>query len=168
MNLISDTLGYFAGSMTVPIYLKVINDDMTEIMGFRQATSSMVRIIGNLAGGFLIGFVNVSTMAGINVLTFIFVYVGLLFIRKPLEKFEAELTVNKTLNMENHWKHMGQSLKTFLEMTNIVLLLTIGMLTNVVISDCDPNPYSEAILWFRNRTNLIRDYNHFYGWWHFR
>lgn len=86
MNLISDTIGFLAGYMLTPIYIRLINDDMTEAMSFRQSTSSIVRLIGNLSGGVFLGLFSISTLAFVNVLTFLFAFLGSLLIRNRLKK----------------------------------------------------------------------------------
>ena len=35
INLLSDTMSYFAGAMISPLYVRIIGDDMTDAMGFR-------------------------------------------------------------------------------------------------------------------------------------
>ena len=36
INFLSDSLSYFSGAMMTPVYVKVIEQDMTSAMGFRQ------------------------------------------------------------------------------------------------------------------------------------
>lgn len=90
MNLISDTIGFLAGYMLTPIYIRLINDDMTEAMSFRQSTSSIVRLIGNLSGGVFLGLFSISTLAFVNVLTFLFAFLRSLLIRNRLKKEEEK------------------------------------------------------------------------------
>lgn len=41
-------MSYFAGAMISPLYVRIIGDDMTDAMGFRQATAGVVNILSNL------------------------------------------------------------------------------------------------------------------------
>lgn len=82
--------------MTSPIYMKVIQNDMAEAMGLVLAIGTLVQIIGNLSEMILIGVIRIEALAGINVLMFIFVYIGVLLIRKNMESFEAQMVMNRT------------------------------------------------------------------------
>lgn len=132
-NFLSDTASSFSGSMTGPIYMRVIREDMAEAVGFAQATGNLVNIIGQFSGGILIAFISIQAMAGINVLTFIFAFVGLLFIRKNMEAFEAELTVDRTFNAKNYWKHMIDSIKQLFSMKPVINLMMTSTMDNVAI-----------------------------------
>lgn len=61
---------------------------MAEAIGFVQATSSLVSIIGNLSGAVLLDFISFQALPILNVLTFIFAFIGVLSIRRGMEVFE--------------------------------------------------------------------------------
>lgn len=82
--------------MTSPIYMKVIQNDMADAMGLVLVIGTLVQIVGNLSETILIGVIRIAALAGINVLMFIFVYIGVLLIRKNMESFEAQMVMNRT------------------------------------------------------------------------
>ncbi|MEW4354576.1 hypothetical protein AB1I63_06750 [Streptococcus pneumoniae] len=57
---------------------------MTTAMGFVQASTLTVRIIGNLSGGLFLGFLSIEIFAFLNALTFLFAFGGLWLIRGKL------------------------------------------------------------------------------------
>lgn len=138
INLISDSLGFFAGSMLTPLYLRMINNSMTEAMGFRQATSSLVRMIGNLGGAVLLGLIDISTVAWINVLTFLFAFLGSLFIRKNLQQLEDKLEINKSLSLRSFCQHLKESLKLILNMGKVKILLGILSISQSILMMIEP------------------------------
>lgn len=138
MNLISDSLGFFAGSMLTPIYLRLISDDMTEAMGFRQSTSAIVRLIGNLSGGLFLGVFSVGTLAWINVVTFLFAYLGILFIRQELKEIESEIEVPTYIGMTSFFQHLKKSIKLLIDMGDVMILLWILSIAQAILMMVDP------------------------------
>ncbi|GFG47978.1 hypothetical protein ScFU97_13170 [Streptococcus canis] len=74
INLVSDILGRFSGSMLTPIFIKLLGDDVAEAMGFNQALVSIVQVFANLCGGLALGFISLQWFAMINALTFLFTF----------------------------------------------------------------------------------------------
>ena len=138
INFLSDSLSYFSGAMLTPVYIKVIEQDMTSAMGFRQASMSLVHILGNLAGGFLITWMSIGALAGLNTLTFVLAYLGFRQISKHLHDLEPTLGHDKELTKENYWKHLLASLKVLLDLKDIVRLLLISSLGQVILNILTP------------------------------
>lgn len=134
INFLSDSLSYFSGAMLTPVYVKVIEQDMTSAMGFRQASMSLVHILGNLAGGFLIAWMSIGALAGLNALTFLLAYLGFWHISKNLQDLEPEFSSTKELNKENYWQHLLDSLKVLLGLKDVVRLLLISSLGQVILN----------------------------------
>ena len=138
INFLSDSLSYFSGAMLTPVYIKVIEQDMTSAMGFRQASMSLVHILGNLAGGFLITWMSIGALAGLNTLTFVLAYLGFRQISKNLHDLEPTLSNDKELTKTNYWKHLLASLKVLLDLKDIVRLLLISSLGQVILNILTP------------------------------
>lgn len=134
INFVSDTIGYFSSAMITPIYVKIINNDMTSALGFKQATANLVRVFGNLSGGALIGFINIGMFAGINALTFLFAFFGILLIRTNLVRFEEQIEITQALDSKNFWKHLLDSLKILGSLGNIIKLIGILSINQAVIN----------------------------------
>ena len=134
INFVSDTNGYFSSAMITPIYVKIINNDMTSALGFKQATANLVRVFGNLSGGALIGFINIGMFAGMNALTFLFAFFGILLIRTNLVRFEEQLEITQALDSKNFWKHLLDSLKILGSLGNIIKLIGILSINQAVIN----------------------------------
>lgn len=134
INFVSDTIGYFSSAMITPIYVKIINNDMTSALGFKQATANLVRVFGNLSGGALIGFINIGMFAGMNALTFLFAFFGILLIRTNLVRFEEQIEITQALDSKNFWKHLLDSLKILGSLGNIIKLLGILSINQAVIN----------------------------------
>lgn len=72
MNLLSDTLSYFSGAMLTPIFIRIIGKEhLTEAIGFKQSTVSLVRTISNILGGVLLGILSIQFISLLNALTFL-------------------------------------------------------------------------------------------------
>lgn len=138
INFLSDSLSYFSGAMLTPVYIKVIEQDMTSAMGFRQASISLVHILGNLAGGFLITWMSIGALAGLNTLTFVLAYLGFRQISKNLHDLEPTLSNDKELTKTNYWKHLLASLKVLLGLKDVVRLLLISSLGQVILNILTP------------------------------
>lgn len=138
INFLSDSLSYFSGAMLTPVYIKVIEQDMTSAMGFRQASMSLVHILGNLAGGFLIAWMSIGALAGLNTLTFVLAYLGFRQISKNLHDLEPTLSNDKELTKANYWKHLLASLKVLLGLKDVVRLLLISSLGQVILNILTP------------------------------
>ena len=138
INFLSDSLSYFSGAMLTPVYIKVIEQDMTSAMGFRQASMSLVHILGNLAGGFLITWMSIGALAGLNTLTFVLAYLGFRQISKDLHDLEPTLSNDKELTKANYWKHLLASLKVLLGLKDVVRLLLISSLGQVILNILTP------------------------------
>ena len=134
INFVSDTIGYFSSAMITPIYVKIINNDMTSALGFKQATANLVRVFGNLSGGALIGFINIGMFAGMNALTFLFAFFGILLIRTNLVRFEEQLEITQALDSKNFWKHLLDSLNILGSLGNIIRLIGILSINQAVIN----------------------------------
>ncbi|KXU01135.1 Macrolide-efflux protein [Streptococcus constellatus] len=134
INFVSDTIGYFSSAMITSIYVKIINNDMTSALGFKQATANLVRVFGNLSGGALIGFINIGMFAGMNALTFLFAFFGILLIRTNLVRFEEQIEITQALDSKNFWKHLLDSLKILGSLGNIIRLIGILSINQAVIN----------------------------------
>lgn len=138
INFLSDSLSYFSGAMLTPVYVKVIEQDMTSAMGFRQASMNLVHILGNLAGGFLITWMSIGALAGLNTLTFVLAYLGFRQISKNLHDLEPTLSNDRELTKVNYWKHLLASLKVLLGLKDVVRLLLISSLGQVILNILTP------------------------------
>lgn len=133
INLVSDSLSYFSGAMLTPLYMRLIADDMTEAMGFRQATGNLVRVLGNLLGGVLIGAMSIASIASFNALTFFVVYLIYLWLKQPLSRLEKEENNPKALTLENTADHLKESLKCLWELKDVLRLLLIASVSSIII-----------------------------------
>lgn len=133
INLISDSLSYFAGSMLTPIYMRLISDDMTEAMGFRQATNKLVQILGNLSGAFLIGLVSLQHLASFNTATFLVVFLIYLWIRKPLARFEVEEKDIPRITLATTFSHLNSSLQCLWHLQPILRLLVFLSISQATV-----------------------------------
>lgn len=134
LNLISDSISSFSGSMYMPIYVKVIKENMNEAIGFSQALNRIVGFLGNFLGGVLILYFSVEYISAINVLTFVFSFVVFLLIRKRLVLLENEMTIDKKLSVKNYGLHIFESIKKFLSFKDIVKVLFASSMDNAVIN----------------------------------
>lgn len=134
INFVSDSISYFSGAMLTPIYVKLIDEDMRSAMGFRQATMSVVNIIGNLAGGALLGLMSIGAISGLNSLTFLLAYVGFQLIRKNLMPLEPSFDSQKTMSLKNFWLHLLDSIKLLSSLKGVLRLLAISALGQVVLN----------------------------------
>ncbi|MDV5972897.1 hypothetical protein FMV2238Y02_02250 [Streptococcus canis] len=125
INLVSDILGRFSGSMLTPIFIKLLGDDVAEAMGFNQALVSIVQVFANLCGGLALGFISLQWFAMINALTFLFTFLGLCYIRKDLKGYEKELPETTDFNLKNYISHMWQSLRVLFGFSTILKLFVI-------------------------------------------
>ena len=114
------------------------SSDLTSAMGFRQASMSLVHILGNLAGGFLITWMSIGALAGLNTLTFVLAYLGFRQISKNLHDLEPTLSNDKELTKANYWKHLLASLKVLLGLKDVVRLLLISSLGQVILNILTP------------------------------
>lgn len=134
INLISDSLGYLAGGMISPIYRRVISDQINEAMSFAQATATVVGLLGNFLGGFLLTMMSIEQLATINALTFLFVFLGLVFIRQKLQVFEQEMRQERTFSCKSYALHLGQSIRQLLSMNLVLKLIGTSIVDNVIIN----------------------------------
>lgn len=138
INLLSDTMSYFAGAMISPLYVRIIGDDMTDAMGFRQATAGVVNVLSNLTGGVLIGVISLQMFVGLNALTFLFALLGVLFIRTSLRDIEKQMEVGKTLTMKAFGDHFLHSMKILAGFPVVMKLLLIAAMNQVILSVITP------------------------------
>lgn len=134
INLISDTFSSFGGAMTGSIYMKIIKEDMTEAIGFVQATRSLVSILGNIIGAALLGFISLEILSALNVLTFIVAFIGVLRIRQGMETFEAQLVVRESFSLTNYKHHMLTSIKQLLAIKTLMKVILTSIGDNVVMN----------------------------------
>ncbi|MGT2866185.1 MFS transporter [Streptococcus fryi] len=137
-NVLSDSLSYFASSMLTPIYFRIIKEDASVAMGFRQATQRIVSFLSQAIGGLLIGFVGIESFALFNAATFLLVFIGLLMIKKELSTFETVPVIEKRPHSLNHlFKHITTSVRVLLGFRRLCLtLLTLSfgsVIGNIVI-----------------------------------
>ena len=99
---------------------------------------SLVHILGNLAGGFLITWMSIGALAGLNTLTFVLAYLGFRQISKNLHDLEPTLSNDKELTKTNYWKHLLASLKVLLGLKDVVRLLLISSLGQVILNILTP------------------------------
>ncbi|CRH90957.1 H+ Antiporter protein [Chlamydia trachomatis] len=138
INFLSDSLGFFASSMLTPIYVRIMGDDITEGMGFRQATSSIVRILGNLGGGILLGIIDIGHFALINALTFLVAFIGISLIRKKMNYIEKEIDSTKSLTIQNFCNHLVESMKILLKNKEVVTLLWVLSVSQSIVTIIGP------------------------------
>lgn len=138
INLLSDTMSYFAGAMISPLYVRIIGDDMTDAMGFRQATAGVVNILSNLTGGVLIGVISLQMFVGLNALTFLFALLGVVFIRTSLRDIEEQMEVSKRLTAKSFGEHFLHSMKILASFPAIIKLIFIAAMNQVILSIITP------------------------------
>lgn len=139
INIVSDTLSYFAGAMLTPIYVRVIKEDMTSAMGFRQATANTVNILGNTIGGLLIGIISIEAFVAINALTFLFAFIGILTIQNRLIEFEKDMTAEKkAMTLVSLLEHLKQSLIALKQYPVVIELLLMSIFGQVILSSLIP------------------------------
>lgn len=138
INLLSDTMSYFAGAMISPLYVRIIGDDMTDAMGFRQATAGVVNILSNLTGGVLIGVISLQMFVGLNALTFLFALLGVVFIRTSLRDIEEQMEVGKRLTAKSFGEHFLHSMKILASFPAIIKLIFIAAMNQVILSIITP------------------------------
>ena len=138
INLLSDTMSYFAGAMISPLYVRIIGDDMTDAMGFRQATAGVVNILSNLIGGVLIGVISLQMFVGLNALTFLFALLGVVFIRTSLRDIEGQMEVGKRLTAKSFGEHFLHSMKILSSFPAIIKLIFIAAMNQVILSIITP------------------------------
>lgn len=138
INLLSDTMSYFAGAMISPLYVRIIGDDMTDAMGFRQATAGVVNILSNLIGGVLIGVISLKMFVGLNALTFLFALLGVVFIRTSLRDIEGQMEVSKRLTAKSFGEHFLHSMKILSSFPAIIKLIFIAAMNQVILSIITP------------------------------
>lgn len=138
INLLSDTMSYFAGAMISPLYVRIIGDDMTDAMGFRQATAGVVNILSNLTGGVLIGVISLQMFVGLNALTFLFALLGVVFIRTSLRDIEEQMEVGKRLTAKSFGEHFLHSMKILAGFPAIIKLIFIAAMNQVILSIITP------------------------------
>lgn len=138
INLLSDTMSYFAGAMISPLYVRIIGDDMTDAMGFRQATAGVVNILSNLIGGVLIGVISLQMFVGLNALTFLFALLGVVFIRTSLRDIEGQMEVSKRLTAKSFGEHFLYSMKILASFPVIIKLIFIAAMNQMILSIITP------------------------------
>lgn len=138
INLLSDTMSYFAGAMISPLYVRIIGDDMTDAMGFRQATAGVVNILSNLTGGVLIGVISLQMFVGLNALTFLFALLGVVFIRTSLRDIEGQMEVSKRLTAKSFGEHFLYSMKILASFPAIIKLISIATMNQMILSIITP------------------------------
>ena len=138
INLLSDTMSYFAGAMISPVYVRIIGDDMTDAMGFRQATAGVVNILSNLTGGVLIGVISLQMFVGLNALTFLFALLGVVFIRTSLRDIEGQMEVGKRLTAKSFGEHFLYSMKILASFPAIIKLIFIAAMNQMILSIITP------------------------------
>lgn len=138
INLLSDTMSYFAGAMISPLYVRIIGDDMTDAMGFRQATAGVVNILSNLTGGVLIGVISLQMFVGLNALTFLFALLGVVFIRTSLRDIEGQMEVSKRLTAKSFGEHLLYSMKILASFPAIIKLIFIAAMNQMILSIITP------------------------------
>ena len=138
INLLSDTMSYFAGAMISPLYVRIIGDDMTDAMGFRQATAGVVNILSNLIGGVLIGVISLQMFVGLNALTFLFALLGVVFIRTSLRDIEGQMEVSKRLTAKSLGEHFLYSMKILASFPAIIKLIFIAAMNQMILSIITP------------------------------
>lgn len=135
MNLLSDTLSYFSGSMLTPIFIRIIGKEhLTEAIGFKQSTVSLVRTISNILGGILLGILSIQFISLLNALTFLIAFVGILFIKNDLLKVEKTISYQEGLSVKSFCQHLFQSSKLIWNMDRVIFILFIVSISQAVIN----------------------------------
>ena len=135
MNLLSDTLSYFSGAMLTPIFIRIIGKEhLTEAIGFKQSTVSLVRTISNILGGILLGILSIQFISWLNALTFLIAFVGILFIKNDLLKVEKTISYQEGLSVKSFCQHLIQSSKLIRNMDRVIFILFIVSISQAVIN----------------------------------
>ena len=135
MNLLSDTLSYFSGAMLTPIFIRIIGKEhLTEAIGFKQSTVSLVRTISNILGGILLGILSIQFISLLNALTFLIAFVGILFIKNDLLKVEKTISYQEGLSVKSFCQHLFQSSKFIWNMDRVIFILFIVSISQAVIN----------------------------------
>ena len=135
MNLLSDTLSYFSGAMLTPIFIRIIGKEhLTEAIGFKQSTVSLVRTISNILGGVLLGILSIQFISLLNALTFLIAFVGILFIKNDLLKVEKTISYQEGLSVKSFCQHLFQSSKLIWNMDRVIFILFIVSISQAVIN----------------------------------
>ena len=135
MNLLSDTLSYFSGAMLTPIFIRIIGKEhLTEAIGFKQSTVSLVRTISNILGGILLGILSIQFISLLNALTFLIAFVGILFIKNDLLKVEKTISYQEGLSVKSFCQHLIQSSKLIRNMDRVIFILFIVSISQAVIN----------------------------------
>lgn len=133
INLLSDLFGKFSSSMTIPIFIKLLGDDVAEAMGFNQALGSIVTVFSNLCGGLALGFISLQWFAIMNALTFLVAFGGLFYIRKDLVAYEKELPQVASFNLKNYLTHFWQSLRLLFSFSLVLKLYVIAAIGQSIL-----------------------------------
>lgn len=135
MNLLSDTLSYFSGAMLTPIFIRIIGKEhLTEAIGFKQSTVSLVRTISNILGGVLLEILSIQFISLLNALTFLIAFVGILFIKNDLLKVEKTISYQEGLYIKSFCQHLFQSSKLIWNMDRVIFILFIVSISQAVIN----------------------------------
>ena len=135
MNLLSDTLSYFSGAMLTPIFIRIIGKEhLTEAIGFKQSTVSLVRTISNILGGILLGILSIQFISLLNALTFLIAFVGILLIKNDLLKVEKTISYQEGLSVKSFCQHLFQSSKLIWNMDRVIFILFIVSISQAVIN----------------------------------
>ena len=135
MNLLSDTLSYFSGAMLTPIFIRIIGKEhLTEAIGFKQSTVSLVRTISNILGGILLGILSIQFISLLNALTFLIAFVGILFIKNDRLKVEKTISYQEGLSVNSFCQHLFQSSKLIWNMDRVIFILFIVSISQAVIN----------------------------------
>lgn len=135
MNLLSDTLSYFSGAMLTPIFIRIIGKEhLTEAIGFKQSTVSLVRTISNILGGILLGILSIQFISLLNALTFLIAFIGILFIKNDLLKVEKTISYQEGLSVKSFCQHLFQSSKLIWNMDRVIFILFIVSISQAVIN----------------------------------
>ena len=135
MNLLSDALSYFSGAMLTPIFIRIIGKEhLTEAIGFKQSTVSLVRTISNILGGILLGILSIQFISLLNALTFLIAFVGILFIKNDLLKVEKTISYQEGLSIKSFCQHLFQSSKLIWNMDRVIFILFIVSISQAVIN----------------------------------
>ena len=135
MNLLSDTLSSFSGAMLTPIFIRIIGKEhLTEAIGFKQSTVSLVRTISNILGGILLGILSIQFISLLNALTFLIAFVGILLIKNDLLKVEKTISYQEGLSVKSFCQHLFQSSKLIWNMDRVIFILFIVSISQAVIN----------------------------------
>ncbi|MCY7071348.1 MFS transporter [Streptococcus oralis] len=135
MNLLSDTLSSFSGAMLTPIFIRIIGKEhLTEAIGFKQSTVSLVRTISNILGGILLGILSIQFISLLNALTFLIAFVGILLIKNDLLKVEKTISYQEGLSIKSFCRHLLQSSKLIWNMDRVIFILFIVSISQAVIN----------------------------------